>query len=85
MDHPQLPVCVSDCVGSLSGSPDHPAALSPQSGSVHAGWSHRPGEKPPPERPTSVSQSGAEKTFLGGDFFDALTFFCLDTAGRLHR
>lgn len=43
MDSPQLLVCVSDRVGSLPGSSDHSAALSPQSRSVHAGWSYRLG------------------------------------------
>lgn len=43
VDDPQLPVCVSDCVGSVPGSPDHRAALSPQSRSVYTGWSYWPG------------------------------------------
>lgn len=39
VDNPQPVVCESDSAGSILGSPDHPAALPPQPGSVHTGGS----------------------------------------------
>lgn len=45
VDDSQLLMCVSDCVGTIPRSFDHPAALSPQPRSLYVGWSHRPGNK----------------------------------------
>lgn len=43
VDDPKPAVRVPHFAGSVPGSPDRPAAVWPQSGSVCAGWSYRPG------------------------------------------
>lgn len=69
VDNPQLPVCVSNCVGTFPRSPDHPAALSPQFGSIHAGWRHWPGEEP-----VSTVLSPDPRKRFGQGIFHPLSF-----------